>query len=180
MGRPAGGRHSPSHHWRQRGQGGQWDQSGPREKAGKGEGDGRVDQGLGAQQGVQGPWPTLPQPPELPLTPWPQSSQESPQICTTETGPGAALTHCPSVPRVQGWRPPGSPRHLRPAFTYSSSVLSRGSLGAFLTNVSLWDGEEGPPQQGSAAQPPPRRGSRQSSAPPHPAGSAPGSGWGSG
>lgn len=103
-------------------------------------------------------------PPELPLTPWPQSCQESPQICTAETGPGAALTHCPSVPRVQGWRPPGSPRHLRPAFTYSSSVLSRSSLRAFLTNVSLWDGE-GPPQQGSPAQPPPRRGSQQSSAP---------------
>lgn len=60
------------------------------------------------------------------------------------------LTHCPSVPRAQGWRPTGSPGCLQPAFTYSSTVLPRGSLGAFLTNVTLWDREDGPPQEGGS------------------------------
>lgn len=49
--------------------------------------------------------------------------------------------------------PTQSPRSLEP-FTYSSTILPRGSLGAFLTNITLWDRENGPPQRGGALQDP--------------------------
>lgn len=63
--------------------------------------------------------------------------------------------------------PTQSPRSLEP-FTYSSTVLPRGSLGAFLTNITLWNRENGPPQGGTPRPSLPARyhsegGSRQSS-----------------
>ena len=35
-----------------------------------------------------------------------------------------------------------TPGSLQPASTYSSTVLPGGSLGAFLTNITLWDREK--------------------------------------
>lgn len=44
-------------------------------------------------------------------------------------------------------RPPSqSPQSLQPAFTYSPAILPWRSLRAFLTNITLWDRGNGPPQ----------------------------------
>lgn len=55
------------------------------------------------------------------------------------TGPGTPLADCPApFPALLG-AGLGSqcPAVRQPAFTYSSTILSRGSLRAFLTNITL-------------------------------------------
>lgn len=77
-------------------------------------------------------------------------------------GPGTALTHGSDPPPE--WVPCICPHPVpqEPTFTYSSTVLPGGSLGAFLTNITLGDRENTTPQQGAPGTPSP--------APPHPEG----------